>query len=164
MEGRIRMIGVRLLSLSSLLLLLLATPSFGDDVMPQSIGSLSLERVQSGEKARQEIDRLHGKQINFRRGYIGTYGNGRAKLWISEYDSEGEAAEGIGKMAQRIQAGKKGNFWHFREMSIQGVTVNFVVGMGQAHYFFQKGRKIIWLAVDPPLAREAIRDAIEKIP
>jgi hypothetical protein len=158
------MIGVRLLSLSSLFLFLFTTSSFGGDVLPQSIGSLRLERIQSGEEARQEIDRLHGKQIDFRRGYVGTYGNGRATLWISEYDSEGEAAEGIGKMAQRIQTSKKGNFWHFREMSIQGVAVYFVVGMGQAHYFFQKGERVIWLAVDPPLAREAIRDAIRKIP
>jgi hypothetical protein len=158
------MIGVRLLSFNIALLFLLATSAFGDDALPQSIGSLSLEQLQSGEEARQEIDRLHGKQITFRRGYIGTYGNGRAKLWVSEYDSEGEAAEGIGKMAQRMQTRKEGNFWHFREISIQGVAVYFVVGMGQAHYFFQKGRKVIWLAVDPSLAREAIRDAIGKIP
>ncbi len=158
------MIGVRFLSLSSLLLLLLATSSFGSDVLPQVIGSLRLEQTQSGEEARREIDRLHGKEIDFRRGYIGTYGNGRATLWISEYDSEGEATEGIAKMAQRIQASKKGNFWHFREMSIQGMRVYFVVGMGQAHYFFQKGERVIWLAVDPSLAKVAIRDAIRKIP
>lgn len=161
---RIPTIGVRILSFNIALLFLLATSVFGGDALPQSIGSLSLQQLQSGEEARQEIDRLHGKQINFRRGYIGTYGNGRAKLWVSEYDSEGEAAAGIGKMAQRMQASKGGNFWHFREISIQGVAVYFVVGMGQAHYFFQKGRKVIWLAVDPSLAREAIRDAIGKIP
>ncbi len=146
------MIGVRLLSFNIALLFLLATSAFGGDVLPQSIGSLSLEQLQSGEEARQEIDQLHGKQINFRRAYIGTYGNGRAKLWVSEYDSEGEAAKGIEKMAQRMQASKEGNFWHFREISIQGVAVYFVVGMGQAHYFFQKGRKAVWLAVDPSLA------------
>lgn len=161
---RVPMIGVRLLSFNIALLFLLATSAFGGDALPQSIGSLSLEQLQSGEEARQEIDRLHGKQITFRRGYIGTYGNGKAKLWVSEYDSEGEAAKGIGKMAQRMQTRKEGNFWHFREISIQGVAVYFVVGMGQAHYFFQKGRKVIWLAVDPSLAREEIRDAIGKIP
>ncbi len=161
---RVGMKGVRVFSFSSFLLLLLTTPSFGSDVLPRSIGSLSLERFQSGEEAKREIDRLHGKQINFRRGYIGTYGNGRAKLWVSEYDSEKEAAGGIGKMAQRMQTREEGNFWHFREISIQGMTVYFVVGMGQANYFFQKGSKVIWLAVDPPLAREVIRDVIGRIP
>ena len=38
----------------------------------------------------------------------------------------------------------------------------FVVGMGRVHYFFQKGAKVIWLAIDPPLANEVIRDAVRK--
>jgi hypothetical protein len=35
--------------------------------------------------------------------------------------------------------------------------------MGQAHYFFQKGSKVIWLAVDPTLAEEAIGDTVREM-
>jgi len=155
------MIRVLLFGLS--LFLLVPVPSKGEPI-PQSIGSLTLEKLQSGEEARQEIDRLHGKQISFQRGYIGTYEgkDGKAKIWVSEYASEGEGVEAIEIMARRLKASEQKNFWHFKEISIEGVPVYFVVGMGQAHYFFQKGVKAIWLAVDPALAREAIRDVIGK--
>jgi hypothetical protein len=46
---------------------------------------------------------------------------------------------------------------------IEQRQVYLTVGMGQAHYFFQRGTKVIWLAVDPQLAREAIRDALKKV-
>lgn len=134
--------------------------------LPQSIGSLQLKKLQGGREAREEIDRLHGKQLPFRQGYIGTYRaeRGKAKLWVSEYGTEKEAAEATGKMAEGMKRSKQKNFWHFQQIQIQGVPVFFVVGMGQAHYFFRKGLRVIWLAVDPPLAKGAIRDLVGKIP
>ncbi len=166
-RGRIRMVVIRIFLFSLSLLLLTHSLSMGDS-LPQSIGSLRLEQLQSGEEARQEIDRLHGKQLNFGKGYIGIYkdkeGNRKGRLWVSEYDSEMEAAEAIGKMARRVQAKEGGEFWHFRVISIEGTQVYFVVGMGRTHYFFQKGKKVIWLAADPSEARQAIRDLIGKIP
>jgi hypothetical protein len=145
--------------------LLLPTACGSPDVpLPQSIGKLRLEKVQSGEEARQEIDRLHGKQIGFQRGYIGLYRaeNGSAQLWLSEHNSEREASEAVERMASSMTQGKQQSFWHFRQIVIEERTVYFAVGMGQAHYFFPKGSKVIWLAVDPKLARGAIRDAVRK--
>jgi hypothetical protein len=126
---------------------------------------MRLEKVQSGEEARREIDRLHGKQISFLRGYIGTYvaENGSGQLWVSEHSSEREATAAIEKMAHGMKQGKQQQFWHFRKMMIEQRPVYWAVGMGQAHYFFQKGAKVIWLAADPLLAKEAIRDAVRKI-
>jgi hypothetical protein len=125
---------------------------------------MRLEKVQAGEEARREIDRLHGKKISFLRGYIGTYvaENGRGQLWVSEHSSEKEATEAIEKMAHGMQQGKQ-QFWHFRKIVIEQRPVYLAIGMGQAHYFFQNGAKVIWLAVDPSLAKEAIRDAVRKM-
>jgi hypothetical protein len=145
-------------------LLLLIACNSTDIPLPQTIGSMRLEKVQSGEEARREIDRLHGKQISFLRGYIGTYlaENGRGQLWVSEHSSEREATEAIEKMAHGIKQGKQ-QFWHFRKMMIEQRPVYLAVGMGQAHYFFQNRAKVIWLTVDPSLAKEAIRDAVRKM-
>jgi hypothetical protein len=119
---------------------------------------MRLEKVQSGEEARREIDRLHGKQISFLRGYIGTYvaENGSGQLWISEHSSEREATEVIEKMAHGMKQGKQQQFWHVRKMMIEQRPVYLALGMGQAHYFFQNGAKVIWLAVDPSLAKEGL--------
>ncbi|MDH3557565.1 MAG: hypothetical protein OES18_17115 [Deltaproteobacteria bacterium] len=148
-----------------LFLLLFIACSSTDIPLPQSIGSMRLEKVQSGEEARREIDRLHEKQISFLQGYIGTYvaENGSGQLWVSEHSSEREATEVIEKMAHGMKQGKQQQFWHFRKILIEQRPVHLAVGMGQAHYFFQNGAKVIWLAVDPSLAKGAIRDAVRKI-
>jgi hypothetical protein len=145
--------------------LLLPTCVSSDDPLPRSIGTLRLEKVQSGEEARQEIDRLHGKQIGFRRGYIGFYGaeNGSGQLWLSEHGSEREATEAVERMARGMTQGKQQSFWHFRQIVVEEQKVYFAIGMGQAHYFFPKGNRVIWLAVDPQLAKGAIRDAVRKL-
>ncbi len=159
------MVGLRILLFGVSLILFSPFPVAGDS-LPQTIGPLKLEKFQSGDEARREINRLHGKNIDFQDGYIGNYkgDDGSATLWVSEYGSEGDAFTAIHNMAQRLETSKEGVFWHFREISIEGAPVYFVVGMGQAHYFFQKGAKAIWLAVDPSLAKVAIRDVFTKIP
>ncbi len=152
--------------LLSLLLLFPAPVLAAENLLPQSIGPLRLEQLKSGEDARDEINRLHGKRISFQRGYIGTYKgeHGIAKVWVSEYGTSREAAEALGRMARGMKLGKQETFWHFLETSVENVQVFFVVGMGQAHYFFQKGFKVIWLAVDPSLGQQTIGDLIKKIP
>jgi len=162
--SRKRMVdGIGLLRFVVTLLLLTACGS-GEVPLPQAIGALKLEKLQAGEEARREIDRLHGKQIGLQRGYIGFYGaeTGSAQIWLSEHSSDSKAAEAVEKMAGSMRQGKQQNFYHFRQMVIDKRTVYFAVGMGQVHYFFQKGAKVIWLAVDPPLAKEAIREAVRK--
>ena len=151
--------------LSMATLILITACSSAEVPLPQSIGSLRLEKVQSGEEARREIDRLHGKQIDFRRGYIGIYvaENSRGQLWVSEHGSESGAAKAVENMDRSMKQGKQESFWHFRKIMIEQWPVYVAVGMDQVHYFFQKGVRVIWLAVDPPLAKEAIRDALKKI-
>jgi len=149
------------------ILLLLITPSLTMGyLLPQSIGSMRLDKLLVGKEARKEIDRLHGKHLEFRKGYIGTYigGDRKAKVWVSEYDSEEDAAEANLRMARKIKAMEGKGFHHFREFYINETPVNFVLEQGRAHYFFQNGKKVIWLEVDPSEARKTIRDLIKQIP
>jgi hypothetical protein len=159
------MIMARVLLFWLSLFLLIPLESMGN-MLPESIGAFRLQNMKSGTEAKKEITRLHGKNLDFRTGYIGTYKHGhkKAMLWISDYDAKAKAAEEVEKMARRIQTREGKEFRHFRMISIEGKPVYFVVGMGQAHYFYQTGNKVIWLAVDPQLAKETIRDLIGKIP
>ena len=102
--------------------MLLLGPSFATgDSLPRIIGSLHLKQSKFGEAARQEINRLHGKKLNFRKGLIGTYWNGSntAKLWISEYDSQEEAAVEIGKMVRKMTLSDQKDFWRFRQICLR---------------------------------------------
>ncbi|MBW1999091.1 MAG: hypothetical protein JRJ29_14150 [Deltaproteobacteria bacterium] len=130
--------------LNLLCLLSLSLPAQGNS-LPLYIGPLALVTTQSGMEARKEIERLHGKNLDFLEGYIGSYsdGNQKAKLWISEYSSNAEAGAATTQMAQKIRSSDQRVFWHFREIDLEGTMVYFVVGMGQAHYFFNKGAKSV---------------------
>jgi hypothetical protein len=145
---------------------LLAPFLLAADSLPKTIGPLTLERVQSGEEARTYINRLHGKAITFKEGYIGLY-NGRketGKLWVSVYGNLEEAARGVERMAKGVKMSDgRGPFWHFQEKEIERMPVYFAVGLGQTHYFFRKGVMVVWLAVDTSAAEEAIRDLVKKI-
>jgi len=153
------------LFLLSIPFLFITTCTSRDIPLPPSLGSLHLEQVKSDEEARLEINRLHGKPITFQRGYVGTYvaDNGSAKLWVSEHSSTGDAAAALAKMARGMKLAKSGEFWHLQEISIEGLQVYFVLGMGQAHYFFAKGNRVYWLAADPLLAKQTIRDLVSKV-
>jgi hypothetical protein len=159
------MIMARVLFFGLSLFLLIPIESMGN-MLPESIGAFRLQNMKSGAEAKKEIARLHGKNLDFRTGYIGTYKHGHkeAMLWISDYDTKAKAAKEVEKMARRIQTREGKEFRHFRMIAIKEMPVYFVVGMGQAHYFYQTENKVIWLAVDPQLAEETIRDLIEKGP
>ena len=132
--GRKRMVERVALLRFALSLLLLIACGPGEVPLPQSLGVLRLEKLQAGQEARRGINRLHGKQIGFQRGYIGFYGaeNGRAQIWLSEHSSSSEAAESVEKMAGRMTQGEQQVFLHFRQMIIEERKVYFVVGMGRA--------------------------------
>jgi len=102
-------------------ILLLNGCGFGEVPLPQSIGILRLEEFQTGEEARREIDRLHGKQIGFRHGYIGFYvaEKGSAQLWLSEHNSYSEAAEAVEKMAGSMTQDRQQSFWHLRQRVVE---------------------------------------------
>lgn len=137
----------------------------GESPVPQALGPMKLERLQSGEEARKAIGKLHGKPLKFHEGYIASYKDGgkTATIWISVYDSENAAKKELARMADGIKMGNGEVFRHFKELSIKGVAVYFVTGMGRAHYFFKIGTRMFWLAVEPSEARQAIRDLLEKI-
>lgn len=158
----------RTILLTLLFILFMAGAARGEAI-PKTIGAMKLGQLQSGEEARTAISKLHGKQLEFREGYIASYKDGEktATLWISVYDSDAAAKKELAKMTAKMAAGMKSGkenvFQHFKELSIKGVVVYFVTGMGQAHYFFKKGKRMFWLAVEPSEARTAIRDLLGSI-
>lgn len=152
----------------ALLLLIAPAGAIGSSAspVPQSVGSLQLDHVESGEEAREAINKLHGKTLPFLQGYVATYGKGRraATLWISIFESDKIAKEELDKMAGKLKDSKGGVFQHFQKLFVEGIPVYMVTGMGQAHYFFQKGKQGLWIAVDPSEPRQVIRDLVTELP
>ena len=149
-----------------LALLLLAGPGIAWSALsvPQELAGLPLAHSQQGAEARGEIERLHGKSIPIRDGYVAHYGTQPpvAMLYVSQARDEKLARQQVEQMTTRIRVGN-GPFTHLRESTRFGMTVYSTLGQGQVHYYFRRGAVVVWVAADPTIAQQALADAASKL-
>ncbi len=150
----------------ALILLLLAESVLAASglVVPQELAGLPLAHSQQGIEARGEIERLHGKSIPIKDGYVAHYGTQppTAMLYVSQAREEKVARQQVEQMTARIQ-GSNGPFTHLRESTGFGMTVYSTLGQGQVHYYFRRGATVVWVAADPIIAQQALADAAKRL-
>jgi len=144
----------------ALVLLAALTVSASALEVPRDLAGLPLAHSQQGAEARAQIERLHGKSILIRDGFVAHYGTQPpvAMLYVSQAQDEGVARQQVEQMTMRIQA-SNGPFTHLRESSRFGMTVYSTLGQGQVHYYFRRGATVVWVAADPVIAQQALADA-----
>ena len=132
---------------------------------PKTMGALQLVHALRGKEALQAIDRLHGKGLAGTDGYVAHYErNGLvAMLYVSRPARSSMTGAQIEKMATGIRAGKT-PFSHLKSSVRNGTTVYSALGEGQVHYFYRRGANVIWLAADPPVARETVQYLLQRDP
>ena len=144
----------------ALVLLAALTVSASALEVPRDLAGLPLAHSQQGAEARAQIERLHGKSILIRDGFVAHYGTQPpvAMLYVYQAQDEGVARQQVEQMTMRIQA-SNGPFTHLRESSRFGMTVYSTLGQGQVHYYFRRGATVVWVAADPVIAQQALADA-----
>ncbi len=116
---------------------------------PQQLGNYQLSELTTGPAAVAQMSRLHGKGVGVVDGYVGHYesaSNG-AMLYVGETASEKDAVDLLGQMAERIGAGNQ-YFTDLKPLTVEGVKVFTVRSGPQTHYFWQAGKKVIWMGFD----------------
>jgi hypothetical protein len=158
--------GNRLIPLVLLALLLACTGGSGDGegtdaLLPDRIHGTDLVESLSGEEAAGMIARLHGKGVAPVESEIGFYGAFRPPLtlYVSVFASAEEARDQMSLMVEAIGQGSSG-FTDPRSERVEGVDVEFVVGHGQAHYYFAEGDRLLWLAAPAEIVRPALLDLL----
>ena len=151
--------GMQRMGLALVLLAALTASARALDV-PGELAGLALAHSQQGAEARAQIERLHGKSILIRDGFVAHYGTQPpvAMLYVSQAQDEGVARQQVEQMTMRIRA-SNGPFTHLRESSRFGMTVYSTLGQGQVHYYFRRGATVVWVAADPVIAQQALADA-----
>lgn len=127
---------------------------------PETVGALQLVHALRGKEALQAIDRLHGKGLAGTDAYVAHYEKDGlvAMLYVSRPARSTMAGAQIEKMTTAIRAGKT-PFSHLKSSERNGTTVYSAIGEGQIHYFYRRDADVIWIAADPPVARE-VRDTL----
>jgi len=131
--------------------------------LPKSIAGLQITNYKTGGQAVAEFENLHGKQFPVTSGAIGIYGNREITLWAAGAPSEAIALEMTNAMREKIAKGNS-PFTPMEQFNQGNRTVYVLEGMGQKHYYFQSKNLVIWLAVDPAFADQALQQILEVYP
>ncbi len=116
---------------------------------PASLGTYRLSQVTTGAAAVAQMSRLHGKGVGVVDGYVAHYessSNG-AMLYVGETASEKDASGLLRQMEERIGAGNQ-YFTNLKPLTVNGVKLFTVHSGPETHYFWQTGKKVVWIGFD----------------
>jgi len=133
-----------------------------NNLVPETLGNLRLEKHLKDADARELINRLHAKGVTPGANEIGFYlgPNGEATVYVSVYPTSESAAESAINMAERIREGNP-VFGQYRVLKAGDLDIYRCWGMGQDHYFFSVGKDLYWLAADSPVAEAALEEVLK---
>jgi len=130
---------------------------------PKGLGDLKLLHALQGKEALREINRLHGKEVGGEDGYVAHYEKegAVAMLYLAQASSTAQAARQLKQMSDRIRRGDS-PFYHLKTSKRGEITLYSALGQGQIHYFFQRDSRVLWLAVDAPVAKRTLGALLER--
>jgi len=131
--------------------------------LPEHIADLSLTDRMVGAEAAENFIGLHNQEFIITSGAIGFYGSNQATIWVAGAPFNFMATGMVNSMRDKISEGNS-PFTPNSEYKIGGRTIYELEGVGQKHFYFQSKNLIIWLAVDPSIADEAIEQILEAYP
>ncbi len=121
----------------------------GNSLFPERLGDMQLIRLIAGERAIEEVNRLHGREIPVKEAWIALYRKDKlssAMIWVSESFNIPQAAEQTGVMMKKIMHNSRSPFHHLEIERRSDIKIYLFSGMGQRHAVFRKGVRIYWIS------------------
>jgi len=147
------------------LLILLIACSEKPRMIPQSLGKLKLDKYLSGRTAKEMINKMHtSAQVAGDENEIGFYSVDTLKaiLYISKFKSAQTAQQKLEQMLIKIAHGGTPFVLH-DQVSVGGRPIFLLFGMGQSHYIYADGDRLIWLSVDFPISLETLHSLLRQL-
>ncbi len=111
---------------------------------PEALAGMQLLQAESGDTAVAEMSELHRSDIRITGGWVGHYQHS-AVIYVGEAASADDAARLVEQMTSRIRQAN-GMFAHQGQEDVDGVTVHVVKSGDQMHFYYARGKKVIWIA------------------
>jgi len=134
--------------------------------IPERVAGLALTQSLFGKEAIAEFTRLHGNEFPLVSGAMGMYGSSHSvTLWVAGATAPLTAGKMVIAMRDKIASTSgRSPFLPIGEREAGSRTVYELDGMGQKHFYFQSGKLIVWLAVDPERAEEILTQILNFYP
>ncbi len=128
--------------------------------LPQQLAGQALPTQMNGAEALAEIESLHGKGFALTGGTVAHYG--QATVWLAQAQDEPAAQAMAEAMTRRIADGGS-PFTPTGTRHVGGHTILTLTGMGQSHFYWQSGTRVIWLAIPPAQADLGLRELVSAL-
>jgi len=127
--------------------------------LPDRLAGSRQTFVARGDAAMRQVRRLHGGGLELRDAAFAVYGAGAASVWMAEARDTALAARFVTDMRARIGRGDT-PFRVDSTATVAGREVVVLTGMGQRHWCFRTGRRVVWVAAQRRLATAARDEAL----
>lgn len=129
--------------------------------LPFDLAGLKLVRTLTDEEAKKEVSKMHGRTMRLEDALVAHYqaADDYAILWLAQTKDKAAADGLLAAMVTGISRGGS-PFSPPKEIKVRGVRVYSTSGMGQRHFFYATGNKIIWLQAGPDRAVKALHQVV----
>jgi len=132
--------------------------------LPGSVAGLPLSVQTTGRPATAEFTRLHEQEFLLTSGAIGVYGSDRrVTLWVAGAPLKWMATRMVVSMREKLALGNT-PFLPTGDRRDAERTVYALDGMGQNHFYFPSGKRVVWLAADEEIAETALQQVLQFYP
>ena len=130
--------------------------------LPASIGSLTLARTVEGVEANKLIYSMHGKATSASTSTVGYYGGADSKnvLYVSAFMNDHQALRAFDLMLSKMAAGPAG-FSPPAQRPGPEQGIYETTGSGLKHFFYQRGKNVIWWQAEPGIAEETFKTVLK---
>jgi hypothetical protein len=130
--------------------------------LPASIGSLALARTVEGVEANKLIYNMHGKANSGSTSAVGYYGGADPNnvLYVSAFMNDEQARRAFDRMLSKMAAGPAG-FSPPSKRPGPEQDIYETTGSGLKHFFYQRGRNVIWWQAEPGIAEETFKAVLK---
>lgn len=132
-----------------------------EKLFPSQLAQMKRIELISGEEALNSVSMLHGKDIPMKQAYVANYqddGNRQMTIWYSETNNPQDAQVLFQSMDEKMP--KTNAFKDYKTVSLDNRDYKFVTGMGQDHYFWLIGNRVLWLAVQGSDSLNVLKEVI----
>lgn len=132
-----------------------------EKLFPSQVAEMNRIEVIAGEQALNSVSMLHGKDIPMKQAYVATYqgqGNQQMTVWYSETNNSQDAQLLFQSMDDKMPNSEA--FKDYKTVKLDNQDYKFVTGMGQDHYYWLIGNRVLWLAVQGSDSLKVLKEII----
>lgn len=135
--------------------------------VPMKIGQLVRYQFEAEKDAIPQIRHLYGTDIPITKAYVAHYESAGTVLnvWFAEAADEEDVRKLLGDVTARIEAGADATYTNLKKQDVAGLTIYSVAKGEEPQYYYQAGRKFVWLGFEGKSgnASQILADAVQTI-